>query len=161
MRLGASPMVSSLCSARSVGPKTARGRQPPSTSSTAGHLTTNGPPPAPNHPVATSSSTPSASCSSPTSPPTPATSPPVSRHWTLRPPACHHGQPTPVSLLPSQPPKSICRVALVLLAPSSSVLTASIAWMARPLPAWRGHVPWPGVLPYFALEFWPSAKPAH
>jgi hypothetical protein len=77
MRLGASPTVPSLCSARSVGPKTARGRQPPSTSSTAGQLTTDGPPPTPNHPAATSSSTPSASCCSPTSPPAPATSPSV------------------------------------------------------------------------------------
>jgi hypothetical protein len=79
MRLGASPIVPSSCSARSAGPKTARGRQLPSTSSTAGHLTTDGSPPAPNHLAATSPSTPSTFGCSPTSPPTPATSPPVCR----------------------------------------------------------------------------------
>jgi hypothetical protein len=54
MRLGASPIVSSSCSACNTGSKTARGRQPPSTFSTAGHLTTDGTPPAPNHPAASS-----------------------------------------------------------------------------------------------------------
>jgi hypothetical protein len=77
MRFGASPTVSSSCSAHRAGPKTARGRQPPSTSSTTRHLTTDGPPPAPNHPAATSSSTPPTSCCSLTSPPTTTTSPPV------------------------------------------------------------------------------------
>jgi hypothetical protein len=79
MRLGASPTVSSSCSARSAGLKTAWGRQPPLTSSTAGHLTTDGPPPAPNHLAVTSSSTPPVSYCSPPSPPTPAASPPVCR----------------------------------------------------------------------------------
>jgi hypothetical protein len=79
MGLGKSLTMLSSCSARSAGPKTARGLQPPSTSSTVGHLTTDGPPPALNHPATTSSSTQLASCCSSTSPPAPATSPPVYR----------------------------------------------------------------------------------
>jgi hypothetical protein len=79
MCLGASPTMPSSCFGRIVELKTARGHQPPSTSSTAGHLTMDGPPPAPNHPTTTSSNTPLVSCCSPTSPPVPTTSPPVCR----------------------------------------------------------------------------------
>jgi hypothetical protein len=80
MRLGASPTVLSSCSAHSAWSKTAWGCLPPLTSSTAGRLNTDGPPPGPNHPAATSSSTPPVSCYSLTSPPTPVTSPSVCRH---------------------------------------------------------------------------------
>jgi hypothetical protein len=62
---------------------------------------------------------------------------------------------------PSFPtPKLVCHAALVLLAPSSPVLAAGIAWTAGPPPARRGRAPWLGELPCSTGRRLPTQGPA-